>query len=129
MITDLEEALNVVIAETGHEKYRWLVSDANPDVAKREHYRKRIIERANPKPPSLVTTIANAAGAANRVIHAAIHGQALVVDNEEQDRRLAICHGCPKYIADQDKCSVCGCVGRWKTRLRTEHCPLPEPKW
>lgn len=56
-------------------------------------------------------------------------GKKIAVPPEEQERRLAICHGCDQYDPGPDKCKVCGCVAVWKTRLATEHCPLNPPKW
>ncbi len=87
-----ESALNRVIEATGVERYRWLCSEANPDVATREGYRRLVLERAGEKPskyPSLFTMAGNALTAAARFVG---DGLALV-DDAEQGRRLAICRG------------------------------------
>ena len=44
----LPEALDILVAHTGHERYRWLCSDDNPDQAQRDAYRRLVIEQANP---------------------------------------------------------------------------------
>jgi hypothetical protein len=38
--------LEAVIARDGHERYRWLTSDDNPDEASREGYRRIVAEKA-----------------------------------------------------------------------------------
>lgn len=40
------EDLERVIAATGHERYRWLTSDENPDAWSREGYRRLVSELA-----------------------------------------------------------------------------------
>jgi len=46
------DQLDRVVATTGHDRYRWLTSEANPDELQREAYR-RLVERlaAGPLPP------------------------------------------------------------------------------
>jgi hypothetical protein len=79
--------------------------------------------------PSLGKQAANLAGAMGRVVVAAATGQSVAVGDEERDRRLDICRACPEYDAANDRCRKCGCVGKWKAKLATEHCPLDPPKW
>jgi hypothetical protein len=119
-------------------RYRELCRDDNPDALQRDGYRQRVVDQAEgrppvrPAPPSYppVTTMIGAAlGAVGRTVTAVARGESPTVDEVEQARRLAICHKCDRYVAADDRCSVCGCVARWKSRLRYEHCPLPEPKW
>jgi len=43
----LPEALDLVVARTSHERYRWLCSDDNPDAAQREAFRRYVIEQAS----------------------------------------------------------------------------------
>ena len=43
---DWAEAIEIVVARTRHERLRWLCSDANPDVAQRDGYRRLMIELA-----------------------------------------------------------------------------------
>jgi hypothetical protein len=40
------EDLETAIARTGVERYGWLTSDANPDAAEREAFRRRMVEIA-----------------------------------------------------------------------------------
>ena len=94
-----------------------------------EHW-TRIHDQLNgiaPSYPPLLEQLGNAAAAAGRLIGAAVTGQAVAVSQEEQDRRLAICGGCEQFDPQQGRCRKCGCVGRWKSQLATEQCPLG--KW
>jgi hypothetical protein len=45
--------------------------------------------------------------------------------DDEREAALAICQGCEHWRGQT--CGLCGCVGRWKTWLETEHCP--KGKW
>jgi hypothetical protein len=47
---NLEQALDILIARTGHERYRWLCSEDNPDVIGRDAYRALVITQAEGKP-------------------------------------------------------------------------------
>ena len=46
----LPEALNIVIARTGHERFRFLCSEANPDRDTREGYRALVLRLAAQAP-------------------------------------------------------------------------------
>lgn len=56
---DLESA----IARTGHERYRYLVSDANPDVVSREGYRRVVREIASGEAPRPLVPLAESINA------------------------------------------------------------------
>lgn len=84
---------------------------------------------AAPSYPGTATMVGNVLAAAGRVVAAAAAGRPVRVSNAEQARRLAICEGCDQFVAADRRCLLCGCVARLKSRLATEHCPLPEPKW
>jgi hypothetical protein len=79
--------------------------------------------------PPLTQQAASLAGAAVRFVASGLK----VVAPEEQERRLSICRGtdatpaCEHYRGG--KCSICGCIARWKARLASERCPLDPPKW
>lgn len=75
--------------------------------------------------PPIWRQAANAVAAAGRAIASGF----TTVSEDERDRRLLICMDCELYDHTQERCRKCGCFGRWKTFLATEHCPLPEPKW
>jgi hypothetical protein len=128
------DALEIVVARTSHVAFRRACADANPDVAKRDACRSAMIElaiapSAPPAYPSLARQLTSAASAAGRTIAAVATGRPSTVDDVETRRRLALCHVCPKYVASDDRCAVCGCRAAWKARLANEHCPLPEPLW
>ena len=48
-------------------------------------------------------------------------------NEEEQERRLEICHSCPEFDGTQGRCRKCGCLGTWKVRIASQQCPLG--KW
>lgn len=81
--------------------------------------------------PSFVRQAKNFARAAGAVVSAVVHGESISVSQEEQDRRLEICHAClpPEgfWDAAQGRCSKCGCFGTWKTWLASQSCPIG--KW
>ena len=52
----LEEAIEVVVARTKHERYRWLCSDENPDAWSREGYRLLMLELAGAPAPTPTPT-------------------------------------------------------------------------
>lgn len=81
-----EKALEIVVTQTRHERYRDLVADSHPD---REIWRNRMVEKATgviqtytgnnadapPAYPSLARQLTSAAGAAGRTIAAVATGQ------------------------------------------------------
>jgi len=88
--------------------------------------------RSSPKEleyPSFFQQATNAAHAVGSMIASAVHGDAITVPQEEQDRRLAICHACEFWDSKQSRCSLCGCYVALKTRLASQHCPDDPPKW
>ena len=101
----------------------------NPAKWRAVHDQINGIATPTPAPtyPPIATQIGNAVGAAGRAIAAVASGEKVVVSTEEQERRLAVCHGCDRFDAKQDRCSACGCFSRWKSILATEVCPLS--KW
>ena len=110
----------------------------NGDDAQRAHaaHRLSLPDAIDFKPdkleyPTLFQQAKNLAGAIGDVVAGAIHGEPISVDQEEQDRRLAICHEClpPEgyWDAAAGRCSKCGCFGAWKTWLATQKCPID--KW
>src|SRR5271166_3179242 len=102
----------------------WLTSD---DEAKRHHAQWRLSQSNPLEYPPLFQQAVNAARAVGSVVSAAVHGEPITVPQEEQDRRLAICHSCEFWDAKQSRCSKCGCFGQWKTWLASQKCPVG--KW
>jgi hypothetical protein len=83
--------------------------------------------RCEPDLPPLATMAANLAQAAVAEASALIAGTPRVSD-EEASRRLEICRSCTPHFRHSDaRCSLCGCYSKYKTRLRSQHCPLG--KW
>jgi len=57
------------------------------------------------------------------------------VPNEVYEQRLKICEECPNYIADANKCGLCGCqLGgssgfTSKLKMPQQRCPDNPPRW
>jgi hypothetical protein len=119
--------LETVVARTGHERFRWLTSEANPDVESREGYRRYVREQAAGATPAeyppLATQAANAIGAVARFVASGC----AVVGRDEYDRRRAICEGCEHFDHAEDRCRKCGCNLAVKPWSKAEKCPVG--KW
>lgn len=50
-----------------------------------------------------------------------------VVSRAEHGARYAKCKICPKFL--NFYCTICKCPAYTKSKLATEECPLPEPRW
>ena len=50
-----------------------------------------------------------------------------VSQNIERRRRRLICAACPKFVAAESRCSVCGCSLKIKPWIRAAKCP--ENRW
>lgn len=50
-----------------------------------------------------------------------------VVGSKEHGERYGLCKSCTKFL--NFYCSICRCPAYTKTKLATEQCPLPEPRW
>lgn len=127
------EGVEIVVANTGVERYRWLCSDENEDAETREGYRSLVVALAsrsladgNPgaQYPSVAEQAGNAAKAAGRVVSAVARGKKVLVDRQEQDRRLAICQSCEYFDSPHKRCRKCGCFASAKNWLATEKCPI-----
>lgn len=81
--------------------------------------------------PSLVEQAKHAVVAAASVVGSIVQRKTVIVSQEEQDRRLVICHACipPEgfYDAVQGRCMKCGCFSSLKSWIATEQCPIG--KW
>ncbi len=128
-----EDAIEIVVAKTKHERFRELCSNDNPNIVQRDNYRKSVIAMATGENqpqseyPSVGQQIANAFGAAGRVAGAIMSGNQVLVSDEEFARRMSICESCPHWTAEK-RCKLCGCRQE-KLRLATESCPDNPPRW
>jgi hypothetical protein len=92
----------------------------------------RGIYKRTPDGPTPVDQLANASKAAARVVSAFVSNKPILVSDEVQAARLAVCRGCSYWRESGNlgfgKCThgKCGCT-RLKHRLATENCPLG--KW
>jgi hypothetical protein len=73
-----------------------------------------------PQYPPLWRQAASAAAAVGRFVAAGLP----VADQTELERRLAICQGCEHFFAPHQRCVKCGCNGKWKAKLYSDHCPI-----
>lgn len=92
----------------------------------------RIVEiRGNKAMPSAARIASNAIGAAGRVVFAVASGHSVHVPADVREMRETICKACPKFRAQDNRCTQCGCsLGGLildKLRYATERCPLN--KW
>jgi hypothetical protein len=94
-----------------------------PDPVKLAHIRSR-----STGPPAYPPLAAQAGTLAHALWDWAVSGFKMASD-EEVSRRLAICAGCPMWVADAHRCSICGCNTDAKVRLKTARCPLDPPRW
>lgn len=122
-----DDALEIAVARTKHERYRDLCADSYPD---HEMWRAEMIRQAAEEPeyPSLLDQAGNAIGAVARAVGAIVTGQPITVSDEVYDARTATCMACDHYDAAQGRCKACGCLSlkRWGAQ---ERCPLDPPKW
>jgi hypothetical protein len=125
-----QEDLDLVVERTRHERYRWLVSEDNPDPGSREGSRAIVAElaagfRGEPAPsyPPVAEQIGNALAAAGRFAASWF----ATVDRSEFERRRSICMGCPFMDKAQDRCTRCACFLAVKPWIKAESCP--EGKW
>ena len=82
--------------------------------------------RQQPELPSMGKMMLNAFNAATDEIKARAE-RTKPLEPEETRRRYAVCQGCEFFTTDQGRCSKCGCFMKFKSRLRSQHCP--EGKW
>lgn len=76
--------------------------------------------------PDMMTLAKNAATAAMQEVKAVAAGQP-AVEEAEVTRRLTLCHRCELFLRPQQRCSQCGCYMKFKSRLRSQSCPVG--KW
>lgn len=133
-----QEAVKANIDRTGHAAYGDYCADAHPDHVR---WRAEMIRMATAPPPAPrpASPLMTAAKAAGRVVAAAtsavVHGEsvrdAVLVDEPERERRIAICETCPSgaFDATSRRCAKCTCQMDLKARLRTEAGQCPDGYW
>lgn len=65
-----------------------------------------------------------------RMLRRVLYGKPTGVPTETYQRRLDVCHGCPRIdrtLAHHPRCSVCNCFLVLKASISTESCP--EGRW
>jgi hypothetical protein len=71
----------------------------------------------------ILPNIANAVGAATRVIGALANGEKVMASLPTVGARRLICGSCKENDVDSGQCRACTCLIRLKTLLKTETCP------
>jgi hypothetical protein len=120
-----QEALEIMVSRTKHERFRELCADGHPE---HEAARRALVELAGGDPgavPSLAKQAANFAGAMGRAAVATVTGKQVLCSPEQRAAREAICRSCEKLV--NGKCVLCGCPYLRKLAHATEACPLD--KW
>lgn len=71
-----------------------------------------------------------------RFLYTLSQGKKLKVSKEEEKRRFEICKNCDKINIEFklgnysfERCGICGCFLKAKTKLTFENCPDNPPKW
>lgn len=125
--------LDLVVARTGHERYRWLTSPENPeaDAWRRIVAAKAVEYRSGgpaahvplvPSYPSLARRAANLLGSLAGWVRVGFR----LANPALARRRRLTCESCPSRMYDPAKraCTVCGCKTSLKPWLASERCPL-----
>jgi hypothetical protein len=120
---NLSQAIDIVVARTGHERFRELTDPAHP--AYDPAYAPWIMAQAgaSPEGPGLLRKAANLAGAVVEHVRAGLP----TADAETAAARLATCRGCDKFDAARMACNLCGCQMAVKVTWLEQKCPIE--KW
>lgn len=62
-----------------------------------------------------------------RNVKSVVSGNPLASDQQEAERRKAICNSCQFFNSTQDRCTKCGCYMAVKVYLKASSCPMN--KW
>ena len=132
-----QEQLDVIVARTGHERYRWLTSSANPDEWQREAYRKIVADRANgdwPKPveyPPIIEQVGNALEAVGKFVAAWWLATRLPSTRKRLRDGWRSVWNRPEFDHKQKRCAQCVVQLREVSRQsgNSSNCPINPPKW
>jgi hypothetical protein len=117
------EAVDVMVTRTGHERFRWLCSEENPDEGQRDGYRYQVVAMATgtpPEPPGLFRKAVNLARATAEHVAAGLHR----LSDEDSQARLNICFHCEMFRGRS--CAICGCNMVEKVYWAEQRCPHPD---
>jgi hypothetical protein len=121
----LDEALDIVVSRTGHQHFRVLCREDNPDTWQRDGYRRKVLQLAE---GGLASLIQKAASLTVAMVEATASGFEPVPE-AEAERRQGICDACEYHEARDNTCKSCGCYLAIKTKLAVWRCPLNPPRW
>jgi hypothetical protein len=118
------EALDVVVSRTKHERFRELCDESHPDHLL---WRDKIVELSGLKPRPQYPSLASQAHSLALSLWTWAKTGLKLATNYEARRRQAICHACPLYRPDSNRCGKCGCSVAIKPWLNSATCP--EVRW
>lgn len=123
-----EQALEIVVSRTKHERFRHLCREDNPDLEQRDRYRdmvRRMAEGASIPPPPKALPPARKMMATAAIAAAGFAASGFkLASKDERDRRKSICSACPEYSGEKGRCLKCGCFINLKSRIEAEKCPI-----
>jgi hypothetical protein len=96
------------------------------DSGKLNELREKYRPLPPPELPPPAVMAANLARAVADEAKARLH-QVPRISDEEVQQRLTVCSGCENFIPSSQRCSLCGCYMQFKSRLRSQSCPVG--KW
>ena len=77
--------------------------------------------------PSNMQMMKNLSSSLKNASKALIKGEKVSLSKGEAEARMKICMSCEEYIKEENRCNLCGCYMRVKTKIATEKCPIR--KW
>ncbi len=126
----LEEALDIVVATTKVERYRYLCLEY-PDEKVRKAYSEWVIKEARGENvlyvPDAYPSLREQASSLFLSLKTWVKAGMPVADRNERARRRSICETCPRFDHVQNRCRVCGCSTALKPWLLSAKCP--ENRW
>jgi len=88
---------------------------------------KEVQEKRSNTLPSKAQMIKNLSSSVKNISKSLLKGEKIKLPKKQAEERMKICMTCPQYVADENRCSLCGCYLRVKIRIATESCPIN--KW
>jgi hypothetical protein len=125
-----QEALEIVLERTKHERYRVLCADDHPD---HDAWREQMVAKATGEAPPeknyppIVTQVKNLF----RAVRVFARSGFKLTPRKARLERLAICRTCEWFDESGPiaRCKQCGCSNSAKVWIATDGCPLIPPKW
>ena len=88
---------------------------------------KSLASSNKPNFPSIPQMAKNIGGDIIKNVKSVAAGNPLTSDQDEGNKRKAICNSCEFFNKSQDRCTKCGCYMAVKAYLKASSCPIG--KW